>query len=99
LPGIGPWTASYIAMRALGDPDAFPAADLGLLRAFEQHGIAANRKSIEKRAEAWRPWRAYATHHLWANHAANAVPAQPRKRVRALHVEVPPVAEKVLVGD
>jgi AraC family transcriptional regulator, regulatory protein of adaptative response / DNA-3-methyladenine glycosylase II len=66
LPGIGPWTASYIAMRALGDPDAFPLTDLGLQRAFEQQGVAADRRSIEKRAEAWRPWRGYAAHHLWA---------------------------------
>jgi AraC family transcriptional regulator of adaptative response / DNA-3-methyladenine glycosylase II len=67
LPGVGPWTASYIAMRALGDPDAFPAADLGLRRALEQRGIAADIRSIEKRAEMWRPWRAYATHYLWAS--------------------------------
>ena len=67
LPGVGPWTASYIAMRALGDPDAFPLADLGLRRAFEQQGVAADRSSIERRAETWRPWRAYATHHLWAS--------------------------------
>lgn len=67
LPGVGPWTASYIAMRALGDPDAFPLTDLGLQRAFELHNVAADRKSIEKRAEAWRPWRGYATHHLWAS--------------------------------
>jgi len=67
LPGVGPWTASYIAMRALGDPDAFPLADLGLKRAFEQQGVAADLRSIERRAEAWRPWRAYATHHLWAS--------------------------------
>ncbi|GER92166.1 DNA-3-methyladenine glycosylase [Dictyobacter vulcani] len=67
LPGIGPWTTSYIAMRALGDPNAFPAADLGLRRALEKHEIPADLKNIEKRAEAWRPWRAYATHHLWAS--------------------------------
>lgn len=70
LPGVGPWTASYIAMRALGDPDAFPAADLALRRALEQQGIAADTRSIEQRAEMWRPWRAYATHHLWASLAA-----------------------------
>jgi AraC family transcriptional regulator, regulatory protein of adaptative response / DNA-3-methyladenine glycosylase II len=67
LPGVGPWTASYIAMRALSDPDAFPLADLGLKRAFEQQGVAADLRSIERRAETWRPWRAYATHHLWAS--------------------------------
>jgi len=65
LPGVGAWTASYIAMRALGDPDAFPVTDLGLRRAFEQQGVASDTKSVARRAEAWRPWRAYATIHLW----------------------------------
>jgi AraC family transcriptional regulator of adaptative response / DNA-3-methyladenine glycosylase II len=77
LPGIGPWTASYIAMRALGDPDAFPAADLGLKHAFEQQGEPADLKSIERRAENWRPWRAYATHYLWASLAS--APKKPGK--------------------
>jgi AraC family transcriptional regulator of adaptative response / DNA-3-methyladenine glycosylase II len=66
LPGVGPWTAAYIAMRALSDPDAFPASDLGVRRAFEQYGLAADMKSIMQRTEAWRPWRAYATQYLWA---------------------------------
>lgn len=61
LPGIGPWTASYIAMRALGWPDAFPAADLGIKKAL---GLSSARE-VERRAEAWRPWRAYAVMHLW----------------------------------
>ena len=67
LPGIGPWTASYIAMRALGDPDACPVADLGLRRALERRGLAGAPTAVAARAEAWRPWRAYATHHLWAS--------------------------------
>lgn len=67
IPGVGPWTAAYIAMRALGDPDAFPARDLGLRNAFELHGVDADPRSIAKRADAWRPWRAYAVHHLWAS--------------------------------
>lgn len=67
LPGIGPWTASYIAMRALGDPDACPVADLGLRRALERLGLAGDPRSVAARAEAWRPWRAYATHYLWAS--------------------------------
>ena len=70
IPGIGPWTTSYVAMRALGDTDAFPATDLGLRRAFEQLGQPSNTINIEKHAEAWRPWRAYGAHHLWANLAA-----------------------------
>jgi 3-methyladenine DNA glycosylase/8-oxoguanine DNA glycosylase len=61
LPGIGPWTANYIAMRALGDPDAFPASDLGLLKAAR---ITSPRK-LEKLAERWRPWRSYAAMYLW----------------------------------
>ncbi len=61
--GIGRWTAQYVAMRALGEPDAFPAGDLGLLRAV---GVAVSRE-LERRAEAWRPWRAYAAMYLW-NH-------------------------------
>jgi AraC family transcriptional regulator, regulatory protein of adaptative response / DNA-3-methyladenine glycosylase II len=60
LPGIGPWTAQYIAMRALRWPDAFPAEDLILLRA-----AGLGKKELLARAEGWRPWRAYATHYLW----------------------------------
>ena len=65
IPGVGPWTAAYIAMRALGDPDAFPATDLGLRHACEQNGLPIDVRSIEQHAEQWRPWRAYAVHHLW----------------------------------
>jgi AraC family transcriptional regulator, regulatory protein of adaptative response / DNA-3-methyladenine glycosylase II len=61
IPGIGKWTAQYVAMRALGEPDAFPSGDLGLLRALALQGPA----ELERRAEAWRPWRAYATMYLW----------------------------------
>ncbi|MDQ6661218.1 MAG: helix-turn-helix domain-containing protein [Chloroflexota bacterium] len=65
LPGVGPWTVSYIAMRALGDPDALPVTDLGLRQALQQRGLATDQRSIHKHAEAWRPWRSYATLHLW----------------------------------
>jgi AraC family transcriptional regulator of adaptative response / DNA-3-methyladenine glycosylase II len=61
LPGIGPWTAEYIAMRALRWPDAFPAGDLGLAKASRLKSARA----LEKVAERWRPWRAYAAVHLW----------------------------------
>jgi AraC family transcriptional regulator of adaptative response / DNA-3-methyladenine glycosylase II len=54
-------------MRALGDPNALPAADLGLRHALEKLGVAGDARSIEQRAEKWRPWRAYAAHHLWAS--------------------------------
>ncbi len=65
LPGIGPWTAHYIAMRALGEPDAFPASDLGVLRALAGDGPRPSPAEAEARAESWRPWRAYALFHLW----------------------------------
>ena len=65
LPGIGPWTASYVRMRALGDRDAFPGADLGVIKALDAVGVA--RRSIAETAERWRPWRGYATLHLWAS--------------------------------
>ncbi len=67
IKGIGPWTAQYIAMRAFNDPDAFLHSDLVLLRvAKEQLGIATE-KELLSRAQAWRPWRAYAGMHLWRN--------------------------------
>ncbi len=65
VPGIGPWTAEYVAMRALGDPDAFPATDLGVRNALGRLGVTVTPRQIAGIAEAWRPWRAYATHHLW----------------------------------
>lgn len=65
VPGIGNWTAQYIAMRALGEPDAFPAGDLALRRALN---IASNQE-LQRRAERWRPWRAYATIYLWSTNS------------------------------
>jgi len=65
LPGIGPWTAHYIAMRALREPDAFPSGDLGLRKAMAVAGVLPSFKEMDARAEAWRPWRAYAALHLW----------------------------------
>jgi AraC family transcriptional regulator of adaptative response / DNA-3-methyladenine glycosylase II len=68
LPGIGDWTAHYIAMRALREPDAFPAADVGLLRAMTtEFGRRPSPAELLDRAESWRPWRAYAAMHLWAS--------------------------------
>lgn len=61
IPGIGKWTAQYIAMRALGEPDAFPTGDLGLLRALQ----LVSPRDLERRSETWRPWRAYAAMYLW----------------------------------
>jgi AraC family transcriptional regulator of adaptative response / DNA-3-methyladenine glycosylase II len=68
LPGIGPWTAAYVRMRALGDRDAFPASDLGILKALAARNPRATRPDaaeIDALAEGWRPYRAYAAIHLW----------------------------------
>jgi len=65
ISGIGDWTAHYIAMRALGEPDAFPAADLGILKALQQGDARPTPRQARKRAENWRPWRAYAAVYLW----------------------------------
>jgi AraC family transcriptional regulator of adaptative response / DNA-3-methyladenine glycosylase II len=67
LPGIGRWTAEYIAMRALRDPDAFPSSDLGVRHALEQLNLDGSPKSAERLAERWRPYRSYAVQHLWAS--------------------------------
>ncbi len=63
LPGMGPWTIEYIRMRGLGHRDAFPHGDLGVVRAMLRHGVPADQ--ILRRAEGWRPWRAYAALYLW----------------------------------
>jgi AraC family transcriptional regulator of adaptative response / DNA-3-methyladenine glycosylase II len=62
--GIGEWTAQYVAMRAFGEPDAFPADDL-VLRQMAGDGVALTRTRLLERADAWRPWRAYAAMYLW----------------------------------
>jgi AraC family transcriptional regulator of adaptative response / DNA-3-methyladenine glycosylase II len=69
LPGIGPWTAEYVAMRALGEPDAFPAGDLGVRAALGNGAGPVPAKTATAIAEAWRPWRAYAVMYLWHGHA------------------------------
>jgi AraC family transcriptional regulator of adaptative response / DNA-3-methyladenine glycosylase II len=68
IPGIGEWTAQYIALRQLREPDAFPAADIGLMRALaDANGQRPSIQQLLARAEPWRPWRAYAAQHLWAS--------------------------------
>ena len=74
LPGIGSWTANYVAMRALGEPDAFPTSDLGLLHATG----ARTPRALDQISENWRPWRAYAAMYLWQTQAAK--PALPIQR-------------------
>jgi AraC family transcriptional regulator of adaptative response / DNA-3-methyladenine glycosylase II len=76
LPGIGPWTAEMIAMRGLGDPDGFPASDLGVRIAAQQLGLPADPRPLIEHSMRWRPWRSYATQHLWTalDHAVNEWP-------------------------
>ncbi|MGV0794546.1 AlkA N-terminal domain-containing protein [Mycolicibacterium sp. XJ1819] len=76
LSGIGPWTAEVIAMRGLGDPDAFPAGDLGVRLAAKQIGLPGDQRALEQHSSRWRPWRSYATQHLWTalDHAVNEWP-------------------------
>ena len=77
LPGVGPWTVETIAMRALGDPDAFTATDLGVRLAARSLGLPGTPAALTSHAAAWRPWRAYAVQYLWAtgDHAINRMPA------------------------
>ena len=76
LPGLGPWTIETIAMRALGDPDAFTATDLGVRLAARALGLPATPAALVRHAAGWRPWRAYAVQYLWAtgDHAINRLP-------------------------
>ncbi|MFG1809102.1 AlkA N-terminal domain-containing protein [Streptomyces sp. NPDC049040] len=76
LPGFGPWTVESIAMRALGDPDAFLPTDLGVRHAARDLGLPATPAALTRHAAAWQPWRAYATQYLWAtgDHPINVLP-------------------------
>ena len=84
LPGVGDWTAQYIALRELREPDAFPHGDVALMRALvDDEGQRPSAQQLLARAEAWRPWRAYAAQHLWAADAAQPdLPATLKKRSR-----------------
>ena len=85
LPGIGPWTAEVISMRGLGDPDAFPASDLGLRMAAKQLGLPTDERTLLEHSARWRPWRSYAVQHLWTTleHPVNHWPP------RRLHDPLP----------
>jgi AraC family transcriptional regulator, regulatory protein of adaptative response / DNA-3-methyladenine glycosylase II len=74
LPGVGPWTAEYVALRALGEPDAFPASDLGLRRALGPAGQPLATQALEQRSKDWQPWRAYAAILLWSTPRSGDVP-------------------------
>jgi AraC family transcriptional regulator of adaptative response / DNA-3-methyladenine glycosylase II len=71
LPGIGPWTAEYVAMRALRDPDAFMPTDLGIRRGAAAVNLPEGTAGLLEASEAWRPWRSYAMAHLWSLPAAS----------------------------
>ena len=77
LPGFGPWTIETIAMRALGDPDAFLPGDLGVVAAAKRLGLPVQARPLTRRSTTWSPWRAYAVQHLWAtgDHAVSRLPA------------------------
>ncbi len=75
LPGIGPWTASSIAMRSLGDRNAFPSGDIALRAALEQAGRRPSSAEVDAAFDAWQPWRAYAAIRLWHTRSAGRVPS------------------------
>ncbi|MDQ3145709.1 MAG: DNA-3-methyladenine glycosylase, partial [Actinomycetota bacterium] len=76
LAGIGPWTIEMIAMRALGDPDAFPVTDMGVRRAAVGLGLPGSPRALTAQARRWRPWRSYAVQYLWGalDHPVNHWP-------------------------
>ncbi|MBB2925419.1 Ada metal-binding domain-containing protein [Cellulomonas cellasea] len=92
LPGVGPWTADYVALRALGDPDVFPAGDLILRRALAElpggAGEPVDVRAATARAAAWSPWRGYAAQHLWSawSHRVELAAAEPRRPKTARRV-------------
>jgi AraC family transcriptional regulator of adaptative response / DNA-3-methyladenine glycosylase II len=77
VPGVGPWTVETVAMRALGDPDAFVPTDLGVRLAAGALGLPGSPAALNRHARAWQPWRAYAVQHLWAtgDHPINRMPS------------------------
>ena len=85
LPGIGPWTADYVAMRALGDPDVFLPTDVGVRRALAGLGLPGDAASAQELSRRWRPWRSYGLMHLWSTldlppaRGTSSVPAQHHK--------------------
>jgi len=86
LPGIGEWTAQYVALRVLREPDAFPANDLGLQRALaDASGRRPSTRELARHAEAWRPWRAYAAQHLWTGDAGSGAGRRSVKHLEETH--------------
>jgi AraC family transcriptional regulator, regulatory protein of adaptative response / DNA-3-methyladenine glycosylase II len=95
ISGIGTWTAQYVAMRALGEPDAFPAGDLRLLRAMN----LTSSRQLERRSEAWRPWRAYATMYLWNGFSENKIKRNKSIRPRKQETLVERTGSRQLVSS
>ena len=98
LPGIGEWTANYVALRSLGEPDALPAADLVLKHLAASASLPLTARALTKRAEAWRPWRSYAVMHLWCSDAESRTPrreAQSRARRQLVSEERPSTSRNV----
>lgn len=87
LPGVGSWTVEYVAMRALKDPDAFLASDLGVRQALIGLGADGSPRAARGAADAWRPYRAYANHHLWASLYARVDPERRTGSRVPRHVE------------
>jgi AraC family transcriptional regulator, regulatory protein of adaptative response / DNA-3-methyladenine glycosylase II len=83
LPGIGPWTASYVGLRGLGDPDAFPGTDLGIRRALADLGVSDRPDSIATVSERWRPLRSYAAQYLWTHHSTHSTSPETTRRGQA----------------
>lgn len=91
LPGIGPWTAEIVLLRGLGDPDAFPASDLGVRRSAAAAGLPDTASSLTAHASGWRPWRGYATALLWASgtHPAARLPDDAGHHIPTPHTLTP----------
>ncbi|MEJ7797580.1 MAG: AlkA N-terminal domain-containing protein [Solirubrobacteraceae bacterium] len=98
LPGIGPWTAEYVAMRALRDPDAFLPTDLGVRRALELLGRDGRPAAAERLAERWRPYRAYAVAHLWAQLSTPGAQGAPSRPPRTECLGAPWSGEPIAGG-
>jgi len=96
LPGLGPWSIETIAMRGLGDPDAFPAGDLGVSAGARRLGLPATPAGLTRRAAAWQPWRGYCVQYLWAtsDHAINLMPPAIPPAARARRITRPASSER-----
>jgi AraC family transcriptional regulator, regulatory protein of adaptative response / DNA-3-methyladenine glycosylase II len=90
IPGIGPWTAGYISLRALGDPDVLLTGDLGVRKAAAALGLPDDPAALAAHATRWAPWRSYATHHLWASLGAQ----EPTARPASSESRIPPASEE-----